>query len=66
MSPLYVLYDLRVAYSHLGSDDGQEKRLNTVRGRLGLEANSDLFAIYDALVQALRDSFRKLSESIGM
>ena len=66
MSPLYVLYDLRVAYSHLGSDYGQEKRLNTVRGRLGLEANSDLFAIYDALVQALRDSFRKLSESIGM
>lgn len=65
MCPLYVLYDLRVAYLHLGSDAGREQLLGTVRKRLGIDANADLFTIYDALVPAMRDSFGKLSESIG-
>ena len=42
MCPFYVLYDLRVAYSHLGSKDGSEKRLATVRERLGLGPESQL------------------------
>lgn len=62
MSPLYVLYDLRVAYSHLGSEDGQEEKLRFVRERLGLAIDADLFAIYDTIVPALRCAFAKLSE----
>ena len=62
MSPLYVLYDLRVAYSHLGSEGGQEERLRFVRERLGLAIDSDLFAIYDTIVPALMGAFAKLSE----
>lgn len=61
MSPLYVLYDLRVAYSHLGSEEGQEEKLRFVRDRLGLPASADLFSIYDAIVPALRGAFAKLS-----
>ena len=61
MSPLYVLYDLRVASSHLGSEDGQDEKLRLVRERLGLANDADLFAIYDALVPALRGAFAKLA-----
>lgn len=64
MSPLYVLYDLRIAYLHLGSDAGREQLLDTVRQRLGIDASADLFLIYDVLIPAMRNSFKKLSESI--
>ena len=61
MSPLYVLYDLRVAYSHLGSEEGQEEKLRFVRERLGLASSANLFAIYDTIVPALRGAVVKLS-----
>ena len=50
-----------VAYSHLGSEDGQDEKLRLVRERLGLANDADLFAIYDALVPALRGAFAKLA-----
>lgn len=62
MSPLYVLYDLRVAYSHLGSEEGHEARLRSVRERLGLPTGADLISIYDTIVPALIGAFAKLSE----
>ena len=62
MSPLYVLYDLRVAYSHLGSEEGQEEKLRFVRERLGLPTGADLFSIYDTIVPALIGAFARLSE----
>jgi hypothetical protein len=65
MSPLYVMYDLRVAYSHLASEAGQEKQLDTIRQRLGLASDSGFFAIYDALVPALKHGFDLLSKSIS-
>ena len=62
MSPLYVLYDLRVAYSHLGSDASQQEKLDFVRQRLGLGADADLFSIYDKLVPELSATFGKLTK----
>ena len=64
MSPLYVLYDLRVAYSHLGSEEGQEERLKFVRERLGLPTGANLFSIYDKVVPALMEAFAKLSKAL--
>ena len=57
MSPFYVLYDLRVAYSHLGSKEGSEEKLEFVKERLGLLSESGLLDIYDILIVALGDSF---------
>ena len=62
MSPLYVLYDLRVAYSHLGSHEGQEEKLRFVRQRLKLMDESGLFEIYDTLLPALRSAFEALTD----
>ena len=62
MSPLYALYDLRVAYSHLGSHEWQEEKLRFVKERLGLSNDSDLFDIYDRLLPALRAAFKKLAD----
>ena len=62
MSPLYVLYDLRVAYSHLGSEDGQMEKLRFVQKRLGLADGANLFAIYDTLLPALKGAFSALSK----
>jgi hypothetical protein len=65
MSPLYVLYDLRIAYSHLASDSSQEKQLAAIRQRLGLDSDAGLFAIYDAILPALARSFGLLGDAIG-
>lgn len=62
ISPLYVLYDLRVAYSHLGSEEGQQEKLRFVQARLGLADDADLFTIYDTLLPALRGAFAKFAE----
>lgn len=65
MAPLFALYDLRVAYSHLGSVEGQGETLRTVTTRLGLaKADPDLFALYDALVSQLRQAFEKLASAL--
>ncbi|WP_428144847.1 hypothetical protein [Delftia acidovorans] len=62
MNPLYVLYDLRVAYSHLSSHEGQEEKLCFVKQRLKLSNDSSFFEIYDALLPALRSSFEKMAD----
>lgn len=64
MGPLYALYDLRVAYSHLGSQEGQAEKLRFVLQRLSLSPNATLFEIYDALVAALRFSFQSFADKL--
>ncbi len=64
MCPFYVLYDLRVAYSHLGSKEGSEKRLDSVKERLGLNDVAQLNEIYEAVVNQLSSSFNQLAEIV--
>ncbi len=61
LSPLYVLYDLRVAYSHLHSTERAEDTLQKVTDRLGLARDVGLMAIYAALVGQLTESFASLA-----
>jgi len=60
MTPLYVLYDLRVAYSHLGSAESEEERIASICQRLGLDAKADLLSVYDVLVSRLQSCFKAL------
>ena len=65
LSPLFVLYDLRVAYSHLASDEGAKETLKTVTDRLGLDESAGLYPIYDRLVHELSSSFEQLTEIVN-
>lgn len=64
MSPFYILYDLRVAYSHLGSEESGEEKLKFVIERLGIKADSGLMEIYSSLIEKLRESFIKLAGAL--
>lgn len=64
MCPLYVLYDLRVAYSHLGSKNGSDSRLKTIKTRLNLSQEAQLTEIYNSLIGQLSITFEALSEII--
>lgn len=48
--PFYVLYDLRITYSHLTSADTRTKLLATAASRLALPADPPLSDLYDALL----------------
>lgn len=61
LSPLYVLYDLRVAYSHLTSADRQRTVFQTVVDRLGVDADVSLPDLYDTLTGAMITTFEKLA-----
>lgn len=60
LSPFYVLYDLRVAYSHLHSSETAEETLEKVTARLALPTNAGLMDVYDTLLAALTVSFEAL------
>jgi hypothetical protein len=60
LSPFFVLYDLRVAYSHLTSESRATEILEQVTNRLGLDSASGLLEIYRCLSKALGASYEKL------
>lgn len=60
MSPFYVLYDLRVAYSHISSS-GDDTLPQTIYERLELPTGSDLSALYVALVERMIASYDALT-----
>lgn len=64
LSPFFVLYDLRVAYSHLTSAGKSGAIMETVTDRLGLRRNADLFAIYGRIVPAMTESFERLTGAL--
>lgn len=61
MSPFYILYDFRVAYSHLGSAEGSEARMKTVTDRLSLAGGAELFDVYDRLLAGMTASYTALT-----
>lgn len=64
LSPFFVLYDLRVAYSHLTSVDTAKAMLKTVTDRLVLPEGSGLLDIYQQLTAGLTASYEKLIELV--
>ena len=65
MNPFYVLYDLRVAYSHLASEEGSQEKLKYVKERLALAESAGLFDIYDRLIVELSAAFKKITAVVG-
>ena len=61
MAPLFILYDLRVAYSHLGSEGGKNKRVQSIQERFGLVDQFDFSAVYKKIIHELADTFKTLN-----
>lgn len=64
LSPFYVLYDLRVAYSHLTPVASANAKLKLVTDRLGVEEGAGLMVIYATLMAALAAAFEKLTKIV--
>ncbi|MGW1424649.1 hypothetical protein ACWAT4_31515 [Bradyrhizobium manausense] len=64
LSPFYVLYDLRVAYSHLTPATSAAAKLKLVTDRLGIKEGAGLMAIYGALMAAMTTAFEKLIDIV--
>jgi hypothetical protein len=64
LSPMYVLYDIRVAYSHLTSTEKSREILKTVTARLSIDEASNLVEIYRSLLEALLSSYEKLTSIV--
>ena len=60
MSPLFVLYDFRVAASHLASESAGAEKMKTVTDRLALQEGADLPTIYARLIGELLKTFKTL------
>ena len=63
MKPLFVLYDLRVAYKHLLPEDRREELRQSSVSRLGLPSSATLEGIYTELTAALEVAFRDMSRA---
>lgn len=60
LMPLYVLYDLRVAYSHLTSASRREELLSNAAERLSIRYGAGLPQIYGVLIDAMIDGLKSL------
>lgn len=64
LMPFYVLYDLRIAYSHLTSAARRDELVGSSEERLKLRKGAILTEIYDALLVKLCLSFDDLTKKL--
>jgi len=64
LSPFFVLYDFRVACSHLTSDERAREIMKTVTDRLGVDPAAGLLEIYKSLSAALAASYTALANVV--
>lgn len=62
LAPIFTLYDLRVAYSHLTSEKKDQSLLEKIGKRLEISPDSSLPILYGRLTQRLIEMFGKLIE----
>ena len=60
LSSLFVLYDLRVAYTHLSSEKKRQECLKKICKRLSVPTDADLMLIYQRLIENMILSFTSL------
>ena len=67
ISPLFVLYDLRLVSAHLYSDNSRDNMLKSCCTRLGLEENErNYIVIANTLIDKLTTMYIKFSKTINI
>lgn len=64
LSPFYVLYDLRIAYTHALSARKKADLIDASATRLGLAPDFDLPTVYDELLKRIAASLKDLTEHV--
>jgi hypothetical protein len=64
LAPLFVLYDLRVAYKHLLPHDKVETMKASCRSRLNLSEGASLEDVYTAITTQLEAMFNALTQAV--
>jgi hypothetical protein len=64
LAPFFVLYHLRVGYSHLTSSETTHDIFKAATGRLAIPNDSALLVVYRHLLQELTHSFERLAELV--
>lgn len=64
LMPLYVLNDLRIAYSHLTSSSRRDELLTSVATRLTIPSDAGLDELYGRVVSGLADSTGELADML--
>lgn len=64
--PFYVIYDLRIAHSHLISDERKKELISSAAERLELPIDPPLANIYDALVDTMIKALDTLTVMIQL
>lgn len=65
ISPLFVLYDLRIAMAHLQSEETKIELLSSGRTRLGLSPDErDYLVIYDVLLSKINEMYTLISDNL--
>jgi hypothetical protein len=64
LAPFFILYDFRVACSHLTSDESGEQTMKKVTDRLGIATTAGLLQIYPKLSAALAMSYAGLIQVV--
>ena len=65
LAPLFVLYDLRVAYKHLLPQDKVEAMKASCRSRLNLTEDASLEDVYTAITVQLEATFDALTQAVS-
>jgi len=60
LAPLFVAYDVRVAYAHLTSKERAEELIASARDRLGLGGDAAFEVVYNELLRHLTRAFEEL------
>lgn len=64
VSPLYVLYDLRVLAGHI-KDSEYEKKIKTCKDRLNISENSTDIQVFESLIKSLIEMYQKLNNILN-
>jgi hypothetical protein len=64
MKPFYLIYDLRVAQSHLMTTDSRREKVNSVSARLGMDDKATFSDIYEKLRESLDEALTVMEATL--
>ncbi len=65
LAPLFILNELRITYLHMFSQEERQRRIVRIKEAIGCSAEASIKELYEALIERLIETYRRLSEMIA-